>query len=344
MSSATRSTGEATSQERRDAHPERQAHPRQCRPLRRRARNDRRLRRHARTAPSTACWTVGSMISINLGAARTVGLVYAIGKADLYLGRRRAECHRGQRRTDRRSPRPRRPGASRSSTAASPSIRISAPSRTASAPRDLQAVYDLAGRPSGHHRHAVAGRDDRRPHRHRRHAGPPFRRRRHHRRRQVDRRVAAAAQGDRGAPRPAHPDPRSAQRIRRLAARILRARSTPTRSTCRSGCSGSRNSPRCCSAAARPCRKRSTLLRDLIPAAKNLYRNPAAGAFLRRGGDALTADTPVPYRMADLIKQIDERMGLLESKNDRPTLQVAEDAHRIRRQPIRATASCSIRG
>jgi DNA helicase HerA-like ATPase len=62
------------------------------------------------------------------------------------------------------------------------------------------------------------------------------------------------------------------------------------------------------------------VLRDLIPAAKNLYRNPAAGAFVRRGVDALTADTPVPYRMADLIKQIDERMGLLESKNDRPIL------------------------
>ncbi|TIP31759.1 MAG: ATP-binding protein, partial [Mesorhizobium sp.] len=31
-------------------------------------------------------------------------------------------------------------------------------------------------------------------------------------------------------------------------------------------------------------------------------------------------DTPVPYRIADLLKQIDERMGLLESKNDRPTL------------------------
>jgi hypothetical protein len=60
------------------------------------------------------------------------------------------------------------------------------------------------------------------------------------------------------------------------------------------------------------------VLRDLIPHAKNLYRNPNAGTFIRRGGDALTADTPVPYRMADLIKQIDERMGLLESKNDRP--------------------------
>ncbi|MBZ9797936.1 ATP-binding protein [Mesorhizobium sp. ES1-4] len=61
-------------------------------------------------------------------------------------------------------------------------------------------------------------------------------------------------------------------------------------------------------------------LRDLIPLAKNLYRNPASGAYLRRGSDALTADTPVPYRIADLLKQIDERMGMLESKNDRPTL------------------------
>lgn len=60
------------------------------------------------------------------------------------------------------------------------------------------------------------------------------------------------------------------------------------------------------------------VLRDLIPNAKNLYRNPHAGAFLRRGADLLTADTPVPYRIADLIKQIDERMGLLESKNERP--------------------------
>ena len=61
-------------------------------------------------------------------------------------------------------------------------------------------------------------------------------------------------------------------------------------------------------------------LRDLIPVAKNLYRNPNAGAFLRRGVDALTADTPVPYRIADLIKQIDDRMGMLESKNERPIL------------------------
>jgi DNA helicase HerA-like ATPase len=62
------------------------------------------------------------------------------------------------------------------------------------------------------------------------------------------------------------------------------------------------------------------ILRDLIPAAKSLYRNPNAGAYLRRGADLLTADSPVPYRIADLIKLINERIGLLESKNDRPAL------------------------
>src|SRR5262245_31899339 len=61
------------------------------------------------------------------------------------------------------------------------------------------------------------------------------------------------------------------------------------------------------------------LLRDLIPQAKHSYRNPGATMFLRRGGgDAVTADTPVPYRVADLLKLIDERMGMLEAKNDRP--------------------------
>jgi uncharacterized protein len=63
------------------------------------------------------------------------------------------------------------------------------------------------------------------------------------------------------------------------------------------------------------------LLRDLIPQAKNSYRQNGGGAavpYLRRGGDALTADTPVPYRMADLLKVIDERVGMLETKNDRP--------------------------
>jgi len=62
------------------------------------------------------------------------------------------------------------------------------------------------------------------------------------------------------------------------------------------------------------------LLRDLIAQAKHLYRNPGHAGMLRRGGDAggITADTPVPYRMADVIREIDDRMGQLDAKNDRP--------------------------
>jgi DNA helicase HerA-like ATPase len=62
------------------------------------------------------------------------------------------------------------------------------------------------------------------------------------------------------------------------------------------------------------------LLRDLLPQAKQLYRNPNVGIVSRRSSEAsgITADTPVPYRIADVLKTIDERMGLLETKNDRP--------------------------
>ncbi|EXL09959.1 ATP-binding protein [Aquamicrobium defluvii] len=60
------------------------------------------------------------------------------------------------------------------------------------------------------------------------------------------------------------------------------------------------------------------LLRDIIPLAKAIYRN--GGSHVRRGTDTITADTPVPYRIADLLKQIDDRIGLLEGKTDRPAL------------------------
>lgn len=63
------------------------------------------------------------------------------------------------------------------------------------------------------------------------------------------------------------------------------------------------------------------LLRDLIPLAKSRYSRPSGSAgLLRRSADTMsvTADTPVPYRMVDLIKLIDERTGLLESKAERP--------------------------
>ncbi|WP_274628394.1 ATP-binding protein [Arvimicrobium flavum] len=62
------------------------------------------------------------------------------------------------------------------------------------------------------------------------------------------------------------------------------------------------------------------LLRDFIPQAKHLFRSPGGGAYIRRTADALTADTPVPYRIADLLKFIDDRMGQLDAKEDRPAL------------------------
>jgi DNA helicase HerA-like ATPase len=64
------------------------------------------------------------------------------------------------------------------------------------------------------------------------------------------------------------------------------------------------------------------ILQELIPLAKSRYsagrasgRDPA----LRRSGSAetkYTVDTPVPYRISDLIAAIDERMGRLENKRD----------------------------
>ena len=67
------------------------------------------------------------------------------------------------------------------------------------------------------------------------------------------------------------------------------------------------------------------LLRDLIPLAKQQYKgdNQNTDTTLVRkknGGGNLTADTPVPYRLVELIKIIDDRLGLLEGKSERPFL------------------------
>jgi uncharacterized protein len=62
------------------------------------------------------------------------------------------------------------------------------------------------------------------------------------------------------------------------------------------------------------------LLQDLIPLAKARYgagRGNTREAGLRRTSDVkYTVDTPVPYRISDLIQTIDDRMGKLENKRD----------------------------
>jgi DNA helicase HerA-like ATPase len=63
------------------------------------------------------------------------------------------------------------------------------------------------------------------------------------------------------------------------------------------------------------------ILSQLIPQAKNLFastRNGEAHHSLRKldsGTTGYTVDTPVPYRLSDLISLIDERMGKLENKS-----------------------------
>jgi DNA helicase HerA-like ATPase len=64
------------------------------------------------------------------------------------------------------------------------------------------------------------------------------------------------------------------------------------------------------------------ILRDLIPIARVSYRNPGGQLRLRRSSDmgSITADTPIPYRMSDVLRLIDERMGSLDAKLERPAL------------------------
>ncbi len=67
-------------------------------------------------------------------------------------------------------------------------------------------------------------------------------------------------------------------------------------------------------------------LRDLIPLAKERFRraesNPGSGLIKKDAitQTSFTADTPVPYRMVELLALIEERIGQLEGKADRPYL------------------------
>ena len=63
------------------------------------------------------------------------------------------------------------------------------------------------------------------------------------------------------------------------------------------------------------------ILRDLIPIARTRF-NGDQGAGLRksRGGNSVTADTPIPYRIADLLALVEERIGKLDGRDERPFL------------------------
>lgn len=61
-------------------------------------------------------------------------------------------------------------------------------------------------------------------------------------------------------------------------------------------------------------------LRDLIPEAKRGFRGAEAGSRRLSEKNGITADTPVPYRIADLMALIDERIGKLDGRNEKPYL------------------------
>jgi hypothetical protein len=71
----------------------------------------------------------------------------------------------------------------------------------------------------------------------------------------------------------------------------------------------------------------SDILRDLIPLAKARARSEAMSSGIQSGlmkrsldTGGITADTPVPYRMIDLLKLVDEELGLLEPRFARTDL------------------------
>lgn len=72
------------------------------------------------------------------------------------------------------------------------------------------------------------------------------------------------------------------------------------------------------------------MLRDFIVEAKQLLLEEQSGdgaSAIRRPQKKarVNADTPVPYRMADLVKLIDDRMGQLDKKAEKPHLKSLKD-------------------
>ncbi len=66
------------------------------------------------------------------------------------------------------------------------------------------------------------------------------------------------------------------------------------------------------------------ILRELIPIARAQYKASDSKMTVRKNVDpgSLTADTPTPYRIADLIRLIQERAGQLDNKDERPALRM----------------------
>ncbi|MFM2281263.1 MAG: hypothetical protein RLZZ444_3494 [Pseudomonadota bacterium] len=62
------------------------------------------------------------------------------------------------------------------------------------------------------------------------------------------------------------------------------------------------------------------VLRDLIPEAKKSFRGSEPGNRRPTDRNGMTADTPVPYRIADLLALIDDRIGRLEGRTEKPVL------------------------
>ncbi len=64
------------------------------------------------------------------------------------------------------------------------------------------------------------------------------------------------------------------------------------------------------------------LLRDLIADAKRDFKGGPDTGLLNRRVDktSITSDTPVPYRIADLLALIDERIGQLDGRQEKPHL------------------------
>jgi uncharacterized protein len=66
------------------------------------------------------------------------------------------------------------------------------------------------------------------------------------------------------------------------------------------------------------------ILRELIPMARAQYKASDSKMTVRKNVEvgAITADTPTPYRISDLVRLIQERAGQLDNKDERPSLRM----------------------